>query len=234
MTLISFVAWAAVDPLFIVMVRSRSLDDATGVIGWVRVGGIAVLSIVGLVTLAASVCRSVGWTKSESRERSIRQWLAITTIVAAWLAMAFHQDSIAWHGKRLRFVARVDELEAIAAPLREDWPERDGEIPGIGPFMAYPFGRPTTLVLLQAPRVSSRSAYVSAVERSGDGAIKLQLTGNDGGDWAEWHPPGRRPESFVGGLGDVHEFQSAASIGKGWYLVRYQGQDRPNDLHPKI
>lgn len=146
----------------------------------------------------------------------------MTTVVALWFALAIHHDSIAWQGKRVRFASRIDVLETIVSPLRANWPERDGELSAIGPFMAYPFGHPTTLVLLQAPRIASQWVYVSAIERCAGGAIKLQLTGTDGGDWAEWHPPQSHPSSFVGGLSDPHELRASSSLGGGWYLVRYK------------
>ncbi len=192
------------------------------VVGWGRVLTLAVLVLIGGLSFMSAAFKLLGCMKSETGHRSIRQLLVLTTVVALWLGFARQYDSIAWQGKRLRFSARIDELEAIAAPLRDHWPERDGEIPGIGPFMAYPFGRPTTLLLLEAPPVASRSLYISAIEKCRYGAIKLQLTGTDGGDWAEWHPPLRRPVSFVGGLADPHELHTATAIGNGWYLVRYR------------
>lgn len=166
--------------------------------------------------------RIFGLTRSTANHRSVRQLLAMTTVVALWFALAIHHDSIAWQGKRVRFASRIDVLETIVSPLRANWPERDGELSAIGPFMAYPFGHPTTLVLLQAPRIASQWVYVSAIERCAGGAIKLQLTGTDGGDWAEWHPPQSHPSSFVGGLSDPHELRASSSLGGGWYLVRYK------------
>ncbi|TWU35765.1 hypothetical protein Q31b_52000 [Novipirellula aureliae] len=220
-SLIAIAIWAVSDPLFETTIQYRGLSDASQNVGWIRVASFTLVVIFAIGSLLALLFQTLS-RRSAPRHRSTRQLLAITTVIAVWFSFALYHDAIAWQGKRLRFATRVDELEAIVAPLRYEWPDRDGELRGIGPFMAYPFGRPTTLLLLEAPRVAERSVYVSAVERSDTGAIKLQLTGTDGGDWAEWHPPGSQPSSFTGGLADSHELQSATSIGNGWYLVRYR------------
>ncbi|PAY16321.1 hypothetical protein CKO51_27500 [Rhodopirellula sp. SM50] len=220
-TLVTLAAWAGLDPLFLTMVRHAPWTDSPGAVDWSRWVGFASLVVFAATSLAALLLtRSQRW-RIALRKTSLRQLLAITTVIALWCGLVIHHESIAWQGKRVRFVWRVDELEAIVAPLRNQWPERDGELPATGPFMAYPFGRPTTLVLLQSPALASQHVYVSAIERCDDGAIKLQLTGTDGGDWAEWHPPHSRPISFVGGLADPHHLRAATAIGHGWYLVRY-------------
>ncbi len=214
----------AVDPLFERTVQfavSAPLQLASQV-GWPRAIVLAMTSAMALASLSTLLAATLGRRPQGQNTRSLRSLLAITAMVAMWFSLAIHHDVIAWQAKRIRFACRVDELESIVAPLRVDWPTTDGELSTIGPYMAYPFGRPTTLVLLHSPRLASETVYVSAVERGSDGSIKLQLTGSDGGDWAEWHPPHARPHSFVGGLSDAHELQAISSIGSGWYLVRYQ------------
>lgn len=226
LSLAAIIVWAASDPLFETVARLQSFDDAALIVGTLRMVGVVVVTIIAAFTLFALLAKQLSRCRSDPRHRSIRQLLAITTVIALWLSLSHHHGSIAWQGKRVRFAMRVHELENIAAPLRTDWPEGDSDLPGIGPFMAYPFGCPKTLVLLQAPRITSQSVYISAIERCAGGAIKLQLTGTDGGDWAEWHPPSSHPSSFTGGLGDPHELCTATAIGHGWYLVRYN--DRQN------
>ncbi|TWU03154.1 hypothetical protein [Neorhodopirellula pilleata] len=221
-TFIAITAWAATDPMFESMIRSRSLAVISSDVSWFRAALFLLVLAVAVVSLIGLLSRCFGGQSSLARHRSIGQLLAITTMTAVWCSLAIHHDAIAWQGKRMRFANRIDQLEAIAAPLRQDWPRHDGELARIGPFMAYPFGRPTTLVLLQTPQVASEAVYVSAIERSPDGAIKLQLTGTDGGDWAQWHPPGSVPSSFTGGLAESYKMSSATTIGDGWYLVRYQ------------
>ncbi|MGV3483840.1 MAG: hypothetical protein ACO1RT_05440 [Planctomycetaceae bacterium] len=219
--LIALAVWTAIDPLFLTMVGLRSTANAAQIVGELRLAGAVVIAAVASMSLVLLLTNILG-RRGDPRYRSTRQLLAITTVIALWCSLFVHHEAIAWQGKRARFALRVEQLEAVAAPLRGAWPEEDGELPQIGPFMAYPFGRPVTLVLLQAPRIDRQPVYVSAIERCPDGAIKLQLTGADGGDWAEWHPPGSRPRSFVGGLCDPHELRTATAIGDGWYLVRYK------------
>lgn len=213
--------WAAVDPSFGSPVRSEWFSVSWIQANPVRSVGIGLIAILAVGSLLGLLVQFFARSSPVTQHRSLAQLLAVVTLAGFWFALATHVDSIAWQGKRARFALRVEGLERIVAPLREEWPERDGELPAIGTFMAYPFGRPTTLVLLQAPSVAKQSVYVSAIELQ-DGAIKLQLTGTDGGDWAEWHPPKSRPSSFVGGLSDPHEMETATPIGRGWYLVRYQ------------
>ncbi|WP_047812704.1 hypothetical protein [Rhodopirellula islandica] len=215
------VIWAAVDPSFEPLVHGNWFSSGWMSANPIRCVGIVLIAILAVGSLLGWMVQFFARSSSMIHRRSLAQLLAVATLAAFWCALAIHLDTIAWQGKRARFAWRVQELERIAAPLREQWPQRDGELPAIGPFMAYPFGRPTTLVLLQAPPVAKRSVYVSAIE-SQNGAIKLQLTGTDGGDWAEWHPRQSRPSSFVGGLSDPHELEDATSIGHGWYLVRYR------------
>ncbi|QEG00647.1 hypothetical protein Mal15_47180 [Stieleria maiorica] len=219
--LLALAAWTALDPMLPSLLRARRAADLDDAAQWFRAAGFAWLVIIAAASMMALLVRRTRRWRLSLRPCSLRRLLAITTVIALWCGLAIHHERIAWQGKRIRFACRIDELEAIAAPLRNRWPQRDGDLPATGPFMAYPFGQPTTLVLLQSPALASQQVYVSAIERCADGAIKLQLTGTDGGDWAEWHPPNSHPASFVGGLADPHELRTADAIGRGWYLVRY-------------
>ena len=194
--------------------------QALGQLPAIRVGVIASAILLASSSLLAIVARTVCHSKPESR--SVTQLLAITTCIAMWCGFISYSDSITWQGKRIRFALRVRQLEALAAPLQASWPESDGEIANLGPFMAYPFGDPRTLVLLQSPQVARTSVYISAIERGSNGSLRMQTTGTDGGDWVEWHQPDNLPESFIDGLGDAHSLETFGAIGNGWYLVRYQ------------
>ena len=230
MTLVGIVAWAMLDvrfELFLNQMRGEvgwhtgSLAEVIKTMGFLRVVGITSAALVALVTLGMLFLRSL-WTHSETKSRSIASLLSLTLIVAIWCSLAIHHTSLAWQGKRIRLAVEMQRLESVAELLRQDWPQQDGELPEIGPFMAYPLGRPTTLVLLQAPPVSGDSLWIAAIERRRDGALLLQLSGSHHDDWVQWHPPESRPSSFVGGLCDSHHMQSSAKLGYGWYLVRYQ------------
>ncbi|EMI15284.1 putative membrane protein [Rhodopirellula maiorica SM1] len=221
--LVTAAVWAVTDPKFETTIQYALSAPSVlaSHVGWARAAAFLSASLVAITSLAAMFAAMLLRRASNVRSRSLQSLLAMTAVVAGWCALGIHHDAIAWQGKRIRFACRVDELESIVAPLRTDWPTNDGDLSTIGPYMAYPFGRPTTLVLLHSPRLASEAVYVSAVERGSGGSIKLQLTGSDGGDWAEWHPPHSHPRSFVGGLADPHELQAVCSIGSGWYLVRY-------------
>lgn len=216
-TLAALVVWAAADPLFESMVRAPA-----SVSGWPRITGLVGCMLLASTSLIGLIVTSFWQRSGHTRHRSIRHLLAITGLIAMWFAFALHHETIAWQGKRVRFANRVNNLETLVDTLRHDWPLRDGELPQVGPFMAYPFGQPTTLILLQSPQLSSQEAYVCAIERCRDGAIKLQLSGVDGGDWVEWHPPHSQPSSFVGGLAQEYRLHDASWLGNGWFLVRYE------------
>ena len=219
--LILLLLGVAIDPLLATLVGSSFSIDHAANIGWMRATALILVVGVAISSLFVLLTITLG-RRSEKRSRSIRQWLAITSIVAVWFAFISNHAEVAWQGKRFRFASRMDELELIVAPLRDEWPKQDGNLSPLGPFMAYPFGRPKTLVLLQTPQIGSQSVFVSVIERCQMGAIKLQLSGTDGGDWVEWHPKFSQPKSFVGGLADTHQLCASTSLGRGWFLVRYQ------------
>ena len=116
--------------------------------------------------------------------RGLRSWFAITLLVAAWLTVCVAWPEIAWQGRRFGAWCQLNEFEAIAASLRDNWPTNDGERAGLGSFMAYPKGRPRTLMLLK----SKSSVPISAVERNDDGTLSFELRSAEPGTWLEWHP----------------------------------------------
>lgn len=223
-------AWALIDLRFesmLVALQMSATDPRSAFQTAVKHVGIVrpVLFLTLLVVAAATLVALIGnrFRSSQSpQSRSIRSLLAIALIVSMWCSVAINASFIAWQGNRIRVGMQFDQLEAIAQPLRKDWPTRDGDIPGVGPFMAYPFGRPTVLVLLASPRIAGDGLSIAAIERSDLGAIKLQLSGTDHDDWAEWHPPGSYPATFTGGLSDQHELVSVSKLGNRWSLVRYR------------
>jgi hypothetical protein len=242
-TFATIVVWAMFDLQFEALIESLStvfvsqqmpIRTVAESVGWFRVACLGVVSATAVGTLTRIVA---GFFRSgqPSGSRSIASMLAITTAVAFWLSVAVNHASLAWQGKRIQMAGQVQQLESLTASLRTDWPEQDGDLPGIGPFMAYPFGRPSTLVLLQSPRVSGKTLggdrlYIAAIERQRDGAILLQLSASSPlsqqhDDWVEWHPPSNQitsqPESFVGGLGDPHQLEWFTYLGQGWHLVSY-------------
>lgn len=223
-------AWAMIDLRFESMLfalqmsataPSSAFQAAEKHVGIVRPVLFLTLLVVAAATLVALIGNGFRSSQS-SQSRSIRSLSAIALIVSMWCSLAINASALAWQGNRIRVGMQLDQLEAITQPLRRDWPTRDGDIPRLGPFMAYPFGRPTVLVLLAAPTLAGDRLSIAAIERSDLGAIKLQLSGTDHDDWAEWHPPGSYPATFTGGLSDQHELDSSSQLGNGWSLVRYR------------
>ena len=229
--LAGLVAWTAADPYVEGLITAfvsalggaadvaEVLDEAMAIAGRARV------YVFG--SLIAAVCvAGFGWLwggyKVGKQRTSLRSLLVFTALVGLWCGFLLSYPWVAWQGKRLRMVRQTNELEKVAEHLRSDWPATDGELESVGPFMAYPFGQPSTLLLLTPPQVSGGgAAAISTIERSSEGALQFLLSGPDGGDWVEWHPNDRLPRSFVGGLDDHHELVTYLRLGRGWFLVRY-------------
>ncbi|MEX2317961.1 MAG: hypothetical protein WD669_12460 [Pirellulales bacterium] len=199
----------------VAMGRSRFVEPRMHVLWWT----LASVGASGLVLLGALF---VG----PRRHRRLWTWLAFTGLLAAWLAVFVTLPEIAWRGQQRRMRAELTGFEALAQSLREEWPRADGERPGLGPFMAYPVGKPSMIMLLTTPEVSPSGVSIAAVEHSPQGGLRFQLTGDERGTWLEWHPPGEKPGSFTGGLVDDHMLERIAALERGWFLVRYR---RPRD-----
>jgi hypothetical protein len=72
------------------------------------------------------------------------------------------------------------------------------------------------------PEPSESGTSFSVVERGKSGCLRFQLAGREQFAWLEWHPAGRLPSSFVGGLLDPHELDRFRALADGWYVVRYK------------
>jgi len=231
--LIAAVAWIAMDPAAEWAIARFAAEGArplvaahetTNYFGWLRIGMLAALIGVAVGSLAWRVMLLLRCSASRHRHRhrSLQSMLLLTAVCADWCGVFANASSLAWQGKRARLMWTVDRLQPIAERLHRQWPERDGQADDIGSFMAYPFGDPSVLLLMQPPSVGRNQVHVSAIQRSESGAILFQLGGTACDDWAEWHPRASRPESFVGGLNDPHELSEYAWLGNGWYLARYE------------
>jgi len=223
--------WALVDPLFEALVMPllnvpvqpfSAVRNAMEQAGVVRMMMLAAILIAAAATAGSWLMSLVSRSRRKLPQRSLRSILTLTAVVAFWMTLLVNHSAIAWQGKRIRLALQTDHLEAIAGQLRADWPHSDGQLPMLGPFMAYPIGTPETLILLTPPSLEAGNVCISAVQRSDDGSIRFQLGGSGDGDWAEWHPPSGHPVSFVGGLSERYDLQTYARLGEGWYLARYQ------------
>jgi hypothetical protein len=183
------------------------------------------LVLLGLISISAVVTTlSLGFgAMAGPREfRTLKSWLVLVGLIGAWFGLIGSWSSICWIGKKYRMRGERDVFAAIATSLREDWPQQDGNRPEIGPFMAYPVGQPSTLILLTLPDLPDTNATISLVERSRGGGLHFELAGSERGDWLEWHPAGAKPASYIGGLMEPRDLVRFESLGDGWYLVRYR------------
>lgn len=156
-----------------------------------------------------------------AKHRGVRSWLALTALIAGWLALAVAWPDLAWQGTQWRLSRQIAAFEPAAASLRENWPTDDDQREAVGVFMAYPQPNPRMLLLLAPKDVAARRLF-SAVERSPQGALRFELMGAEAGDWLEWHPPGSAPQSFIGGLMGDYQLVRAAPLGNGWYAAHYR------------
>jgi len=179
---------------------------------------LTVLWAVIAAAIASLLLLGVALFVGAATHRRLRSWLAYTMLVAAWLTMLVAWREFAWQGQRLRLRSTVNEFDALAKSLRENWPTADGERAGLGSFMAYPQGTPRMLMML----VSETDPQIAAIERGADGSLGFEIRGEVPGTWLEWHPAGSAPKTFVGGLEAEYDLGRTSPLGRGWYLVRYR------------
>ncbi len=236
--LIVIVCWAYLDPDFVALVNSviprwavasdcdvpLTLDRS--LLGSRRVYLIVALAIAAISWLTMLMAALIGPVRS----RGLQAWMMIMTLAAVWLFAGTNWIHIARLGKIHRLRASIDRFEALASPLRKAWPESDGQSNELGPFMAYPVGRPSVLMLLTMPLPSDDRPGISVVERGSQGQLRFQLAGRERGNWIEWHPEDSHPTSFVGGLLNVYVLKRADPICDQWFLTDYRNSPLGSDL----
>lgn len=199
---------------------SSKLDEfaSTFLLQWkiYLLGGILAISVLSLGLM------TFGLTMGARGHRALSSWMVVLSLACCWLGLATGWDEMIWVGKRLRIDAHVAAFQPISDSLRKDWPTADGVNRQLGPFMAYPAGKPKTLILLTTPDIAQHGLTFSSVEKADEGGIRFQLSGKERGVWLEWHPRGQAPASFVGGLLEPHFLKRTVSLGDGWYLARYE------------
>jgi hypothetical protein len=153
--------------------------------------------------------------------RSMRQWLLLVLIVAAWLTLGVSRHEVSWRGQQHRIASDLKRIEPFLAQLSHHWPTTDGDSELLGPFLAYPRAQPTTLLLAGVQPLPGTNLLLNAIEKTADGAIRLELGGEEHGGWIEWRPTGDEPSSFVSGLETAYSVRQRARLAPDWYLVRY-------------
>lgn len=153
--------------------------------------------------------------------RSMRQWLLLVLVVAAWLTLGVGRHELSWRGQQHRIARDLKRIEPFLAELNNHWPTTDGDSELLGPFLAYPRAKPTTLLLAGVQPLPGTNLLLNAIEKTSDGAIRLELGGDEHGGWIEWRPAGDEPSNFISGLETAYSVRQRARLAPDWYLVRY-------------
>jgi hypothetical protein len=220
-----FVGWIFTDARV-----AHAIDVDLGRQSWEKVSQDAATThwlgvrIFGLAAIVAASIILVGLFVGPRWHRSLRVWLGYLTVVAVWLALITARHDLAWRGQELRVDRLIAEFEPVALSLRRDWPIADDSTDELGPFSAYPNGRPRVLMPLLKPSARGNHAPFSVVEQSPEGALRFELVGHDEGAWLEWHPGNSRPASFIGGLETEYDLLRSSRLADGWYLTRYRAR----------
>jgi hypothetical protein len=180
------------------------------------------LAITGVVAAVSFVGIFLALFFGAASHRRVRSWFAFTLLLAAWLALLGSWHELAWRGQVFRFQGRISGYDTVAESLRNNWPNIDGERPNIGPFMAYPIGNPTMLMMLRSPDVPGTKSSFTSVERGDDGTLRFELVGDEPNSWLEWHPRDSVPASFTGGLENEYALDRYTRLRNDWFLARYR------------
>lgn len=154
--------------------------------------------------------------------RGLRPWLLFVTLICAWLGLLTTWPELYWYGQQVRMRRHVQAYNAVARELQTDWPRQDGELPEMGPYLAYPIGAPTTLLLLGEGTIPETPIHIAAIERPSVEAMTFELAGAEIGAWLEWRADDTPPTAYVGGLDTENQVIRYARLAPNWYLVRYK------------
>ena len=191
---------------------------------WLRLRNSVLMVLIGMCGLA-TVAMVLQFVFGTAIQRGLRAMMGLIMVVAIWLAIGTHWQDIVWQGKQYRLSQILTEFQVATEPLREQWPQQDGDLEGLGQFMAYPVGRPRTLLMLTMPQMKSFPGTFASVEGQPGGPFRFELVDQEEGDWLEWHPAGSYPATFTGGLGDLYRLKKSHALHDGWYLARYDHTD---------
>jgi len=118
-------------------------------------------------------------------------------------------------------MASVSEFDEVSKRLLANWPNQDGDLAELGPYMAYPISRPRTLMMLKNPQVPGTSLAVSTIERGAEDDLHFQLTGNDAGFWIVRDLKAGEPRGFFNGLEGEYIPVQFTELRPGWFHVLY-------------
>jgi hypothetical protein len=179
------------------------------------------LAVAAFATLVSSALMLLSVLVGPGGLRSMRQWLLLVLVMAAWLTLGVGRQELSWRGQQHRIASDLKRIEPFLAELAKHWPTTDGDSELLGPFLAYPRAKPTTLLLAGVQPLPGTNLLLNAIEKTADGAIRLELGGEEHGGWIEWRPADDEPSSFVSGLETAYNVRQRARLAPDWYLVRY-------------
>jgi hypothetical protein len=198
-------------------------DASTVIRDPARIGWDATAVTVGAAIAAVTLLVMFGSLFAGTpRFRTTRFWLVFTAITCGWLGLLVGWPNLYWLGQQVRVRSELASIATLAQELNQNWPVEDGEYPNLGMYLAYPKGAPRTMLLLGDATFPNSSLSVSAIERTADGAIRFELSGNERGAWLEWRADDTPPESFVGGLESNYQVARHERLAPQWFLVRYR------------
>ena len=185
--------WPRVDALWLVLVA-------------------ATLSAIGVVA---------GLVAGAGVHRGVRAWLAVMLVLAGWLTLITTWPEIAWQGQAWRVRGSIAEFDILAKDLLANWPANDGEFTGLGPFTAYPIGKPHTLMFMGNPPVPGTTLAISTIERGEADDLHFKLADNEAEVWIVRHISGDVPQSFFSGLYGEYIPVRHRQVRRDWFLVQY-------------
>jgi hypothetical protein len=184
---------------------------------WPRVDslwGILIVAALSAIGIAA------GLIAGEEQHRNVRSWLVTMVLLASWLTLFTTWPDLVWRGQIWRLRGSVAGFDKIADELITAWPDSDGDISGLGPFMAYPIGKPRMLMFMTTPKVPGTNTEIQVIERGERDSLHFQLAGNEEGVWLV-REASDEPQPFFSGLDGEYIPTQYRLVKPGWFAVRY-------------
>lgn len=184
---------------------------------WPRVDALWFVFITAVISSAGIF---TGLVAGAGIHRGVRAWLVVMLLLAGWLTLVTTWPQLVWQGQVWRVAGAIPEFNQLSEKLLANWPDNDGDIDPLGPFMAYPIGKPRTLMLIKNPHVPGTDLTISLIERNTEETLLYQLAGNEEGLWVV-KEQADEPQAFFSGLDGEYMPVHFRRLKPGWFLVRY-------------
>ena len=222
---IGLVAWVATQPdalrdlesiqLLAISMASSDVAQSTEMIKkWIGLVLIAA-AITGMAMLFSVIAGTRGF-------RTVRVWMLLIVAACGWLTLGLGIRDLHWHGQQYRTMRHLQELNEFASSLNDQWPTQDGDLEFVGPYLAYPKSKPTTLLFVGSPAMPGTELKLTAIERTADGILRFELAGGEQPSWLVWQTSNAMPGDFTSGLATRYQVDRSAQLARNWYLVHYQ------------